>query len=249
MSRPTTLRGLPAALLTGLLAIACGPLGGTPSPTPGATPPPAPPSPTLPPVVRISSAAHAAALVFAHEHIGRMAPLLPGVIGQSAWYEATDAANGFTVTITVGAGDCQAGCIERHSWTYQVAHDGTITLVADEGDNVPIPPATGGAGPLALQMSLIAGPVCPVELNPPDPNCGPRPVVNAEVIVYDAAGQQVASGTSAADGSIALQLPPGAYYAVPQPVEGMLVQAAPLAFAGVGGDDVTLVFGYDTGIR
>lgn len=178
-----------------------------------------------------------------------MGPQIPNMIGQSEWYEAFEEVGGFGVTITVGSGDCQAGCIERHTWTYHVAYDGTITLVSDEGDDIGIPPATGTADPVTLNISLFAGPTCPVEQVPPDPNCAARPVVNAEVIVFDANGQQVASGLSASDGSVVLQVPAGAYFAIAQNVERFLGQAAPLAFAGVGGDTVGLVFEYNTGIR
>ena len=49
-----------------------------------------------------------------------MSPLRPDMIGQSTWYEAFADGDGFTVNITVGQGDCQAGCIERHTWSYRV---------------------------------------------------------------------------------------------------------------------------------
>ena len=238
-----------AILIAAVMTAGCATPGGSPSPTPGVTPSPIPPSPTMPPELEVGSPAQAAALVLAHAGFGRMQPLLPNLIGQSAWYEAFEDDNGFAVKITVGAGDCQAGCIERHTWNYTVARDGTITLVSDEGDPVPIPPATGSSDPLRLDVSLMSGPTCPVQRDPPDPNCGPRPVVNAEVAVFDTSGQQVASGVSGDDGSVALQLPAGAYYVAPQQIEGFMGQAAPLAFAGVGGDNVTLIFEYDTGIR
>ena len=66
-------------------------------------------------------------------------PLDPDLIGQSAWYEVTPASGvgAYIVSITVGWGDCQAGCIERHTWQYVVAPDGTVTLQAEGGDSVP----------------------------------------------------------------------------------------------------------------
>ena len=178
-----------------------------------------------------------------------MGPLLPGVIGQSSWYEANQEADGFAVKITVGSGDCQAGCIERHTWTYHVDYDGTVTLVADEGDDIGLPPAAGLPDPLRLRLSLVSGPVCPVEQNPPNPACAPRPVVNVELAVFDAGGTQVGSAVSGEDGVATLELPAGAYYVVAPQVEGLMRQPEPLAFAGLGGDSVTLVFTYDTGIR
>ena len=43
----------------------------------------------------------------------------------------------YIVTVTVGWGDCPAGCIERHTWQYAVAPDGTVTLQAEDGGSVP----------------------------------------------------------------------------------------------------------------
>jgi hypothetical protein len=198
----------------------------------------------------VTSAAHAAALVFASdERFARMQPLRADMIGQSAWFEASDDAAGYLVKVTVGAGDCQAGCIERHTWSFHVDHDGTVTLVGDEGADIPIdqPPPTGET--VTLTMSLISGPTCPVETVPPDPACAPRPVVNAAVVVFDANGQKVGEGMSDDHGEVALQLPPGAYFVVPAPVEGLMGQAAAQAFAALGGDQVGLLLTYDTGIR
>ena len=47
------------------------------------------------------------------------------------------------VVYTVGWGDCQAGCIDQHTWTYQVTPDGTVTLISEEGS--PVPSGGGGA--------------------------------------------------------------------------------------------------------
>jgi hypothetical protein len=250
--RSTTLRspvGLVALTLSLFMAVACGAPGSTPAPSPDPSLSPSPtPSPGL--TTQVGSAAQAAALVFASDaRFARMQPLVPDLIGQSAWYEASEDADGYAVTITFGAGDCQAGCIERHTWAYHVAHDGTITLVGESGDDIAPPPAAGTPDPITLHVSLRSGPTCPVVTNPPDPSCAERPVVNAEVVVYDAHGQQVASGTSAEDGSVTMQLPDGAYYVVAQEVEGLMGQAGPQAFAAVGGDSVGLLFSYDTGIR
>ncbi len=254
MDRPIRELAL-APLMAALLIIGCASPGASPSPAsttspnPSTQPTPVPPSPTAPAVTQVTSPAQAAAVIFAREGVGRMGSLLPDVIGQSSWYEAYEEADGFAVKITVGSGDCQAGCIERHTWTYHVDYDGTVTLVADEGDDIGLPVAKGTADPLTLRVSLTAGPVCPVERNPPDPACAPRPVVNVEIAVYDVSGSQVASAVSGEDGVATLQLPAGAYYVVAPPVDGILGKAEPLAFAGVGGDSLALVFTYDTGIR
>jgi hypothetical protein len=235
--------GLTSLTLSILFVAACGAPGGTPAPTPS-------PSPTPAPAVHVGSAAQAAALVFASDRrFAQMQPLRSDMIGQSSWFEATDDGDGYLVTITFGAGDCQAGCIQRHTYAYHVTDDGQITLVADEGDDINIAPAPGRTDPISLHVTLSSGPTCPVVTNPPDPNCADRAIANATVFVFNANGDEVAQGVTDADGNVSVQLPPGAYYVAPEPVEGLMGQAAAQAFSANGGDQVDLLFSYDTGIR
>ena len=73
----------------------------------------------------------------------------PDLIGQSAWYEVMppSGVGAFIVTVYVGWGDCPAGCIDHHTWTFSVAPDGTVTLQSEEGDEPPTDafPAAGGS--------------------------------------------------------------------------------------------------------
>jgi hypothetical protein len=66
----------------------------------------------------------------------------PELIGQCCYYEAARGQDGYRVRITMGWGDCPAGCIDHHVWTYEVSDDGEITLIGESGD--PVPP--GGIG-------------------------------------------------------------------------------------------------------
>jgi len=61
----------------------------------------------------------------------------PDLIGGCCFYEATQTADGFQVVVELGWGDCPAGCISRHRWTYKVGGDGTTTLLSETGDPVP----------------------------------------------------------------------------------------------------------------
>lgn len=106
--------------------------------------------------------------------------------------------------------------------------------------------------PTTTMLSGIvqAGPTCPVVRDPPDPACEDRPVAGAEIVVVDAQGQEVSRTTSDADGAFTFGLAAGEYQLVPQPVEGLLGTASPIAVVVVDGADiepVTIV--YDTGIR
>jgi len=246
-----------ALVLAGLFA-ACTAPGTSPSPTssPTASPsnpassPTPDPSPSPGPTGEVSSAAQAAALVFASDdRYAQMVPLRSDMIGQSAWYEATDTANGFSVLITIGSGDCQAGCIDRHTWTYSVTRDGTITLVGDEGDDVDFSPGPGDDSPVAVDVILVADPVCPVEQVPPAESCDPRPVADAEVVVRAPDGSEVARGISDAEGRVSFSVAAGAYYVEAADVEGLMLAPDSAAFSGVGGDSVGLLLGYDSGIR
>ena len=61
----------------------------------------------------------------------------PDLIGQCCYYEAARGQEGYRVRITMGWGDCPAGCIDHHTWTYEVSEDGEITVIAQSGDPVP----------------------------------------------------------------------------------------------------------------
>jgi len=96
----------------------------------------------------------------------------------------------------------------------------------------------------------VAGPVCPVERNPPDPSCAPRPVGGAVLVVSGPDGHEVARATTDSDGRWALALPPGAYVLTPEPVNGLLGVAPPIQFdVSAAGSSVSLDGTYDTGIR
>jgi hypothetical protein len=254
-----TIARISFAALVALAAVACAPAGGTltPSPSAGDSPnPTATPAPTTqtspsPEAGRVTSAAQAAALVFEANlsQFAGIGPLQRDLIGQSAWYDAFETGDGYSVVVTMGSGDCMAGCINRRTWTYGVAHDGTIELVSEEGDDIEISIDSGTSDAATIQVHLSAGPICPVEQNPPDPNCAPRAIANAEVVLRAPSGAEVARGTSGADGRVAFSVPGGAYYVEAMPVEGMMGQAEAQAFAVVGGSSIGLALGYDTGIR
>jgi hypothetical protein len=73
-------------------------------------------------------------------------PKNPDLIGGCCFYEATTTADGFQVNVELGWGDCPAGCVNRHKWSYAVARDGTTTLLSETGEPVPSGfPAGGGS--------------------------------------------------------------------------------------------------------
>lgn len=258
---------LGAVLGAAILVAGCG-AGAGPATTPPATPAPPMPSPPMPSptngAVRTEEEAVATVLALDPRFAG-IGPLSPDLIGQSAWYEVSPATVGWRVTITQGWGDCQAGCINRHTWTYDVDPRGVVTLVSEGGD--PLDESAGGdvdgvpgSPPVAIPADggpwiagrALAGPICPVERNPPDPACADRPVVGAEVVVRDGTGAEVARAVTAADGTFLVPVPGSGVYSVEaQPTTGILgTPAALLVDVGAGPAAwAAALLGYDTGIR
>jgi len=132
-----------AALVLGTVA-ACGGSAGAPATAPtatvGPTPTPVVEAPTPTPVtVVVGSPFDAATLVIATNPLFTgAAPRDEGMIGMSKWWVATPLTEGrFRIDVTIGWGDCMAGCIDRHVWTYEVWPDGTLELVSETGPEVP----------------------------------------------------------------------------------------------------------------
>jgi hypothetical protein len=120
-----------AALATSMLVVACAAGGSAPSPSPATTP-------TAVPAPVVSPEDAAARVIGSDPRFAGATELRPDAVGLSKWWEARSLeAGGFEIKITVGAGDCQAGCISRHQWTFNVAADGTVKLISESGDPVP----------------------------------------------------------------------------------------------------------------
>jgi hypothetical protein len=102
-----------------------------------------------------------------------------------------------------------------------------------------------GAGTVVLRA--LAGPTCPVESDPPDPTCAPRPVAGAAVELWGAADERVAAATTDALGVAVFEVDAGRYRVQPLPVEG--VTAPDPTTVQVGADVTSLTLDYDTGIR
>lgn len=132
---------------------------------------------------------------------------------------------------------------------------GLAACVAPAASPSSSPAASAGASSSVGNVSGVAtaGPVCPVE-RPGDSACVPRPVPGAVIVVTRAEGTEVARVTTAADGRFSLNLPPGDYLLVPQPVSGMMGTAPSVPFTvGPTGQPssspMPLQVEYDTGIR
>jgi hypothetical protein len=106
-------------------------------------------------------------------------------------------------------------------------------------------------GPARVIGTISAGPVCPVEKSPPDPQCAPRPVAGAVLVATNASGEEVGRTTSAADGTYELVITEtGAALITAMPVAGLMGTPAPVSVTVTGPGEVQhLDLQYDTGIR
>ncbi|MCI0583814.1 MAG: hypothetical protein L0227_13160 [Chloroflexi bacterium] len=135
-----------ALIVAASLAISGCATAGGPSPTPsgpassGPAATPTPPAPTPTPIAAdVAGPTDAAALVIATDpRFAGAIELTPDIIGASRWWEAEALDDGaYRITLTVGWGDCPAGCINRHTWIFEVTADGQVTLIEESGDAVP----------------------------------------------------------------------------------------------------------------
>ena len=123
-----------------------------------------------------------------------------------------------------------------------------ILMVACSGP--PKPGSTGTTTRLVMGRAT-AGPVCPVERNPPDPACAARPVAGAVLLIQDvASGREVGRVTTDHDGRFSVALATGAYRLLPRPVAGLMGGGSPVDFrVDAGQSTPPLEVSYDTGIR
>jgi Carboxypeptidase regulatory-like domain len=237
----TRISRLLTAALIAIVVGACAASGG-----PSGTPPVSGPPATTPDA--------AVARVVGHEpRLVGIAPQNPDAIGQSSWYEVAPASGvgAFVVQVRVGWGDCEAGCIDEHRWTYAVAPDGTVRVVAESGSPVPDDawPGKVSDGRTGIRGVALAGPVCPVERIPPDPSCAARPVAGAVVSVRDQAGTELARTLTGEDGTYFVELPAGRYVVTAGSVDGLMGTPAPQDAMVAAGATSTVDLAYDTGIR
>jgi len=100
-----------------------------------------------------------------------------------------------------------------------------------------------------IVVTALAGPTCPVETDPPSPECAPRPVVDAVIVVVDPGGSEVARAATGADGTVSIAVPAGTLIVTPQPVEGLPGTAPPSTVTVPPGSSISVAADYDTGIR
>jgi len=118
------------------------------------------------------------------------------------------------------------------------------------------PPNPGGpsvaGGPSSISGTVTAGPVCPVEHNPPASGCAPRAVAGATIVVSDSSGTRIASATTGPDGSYLVPVGrTGSFTVSGEPVTGLMGLPKPVSvsLSSAAGVTARADLEYDTGIR
>lgn len=99
-----------------------------------------------------------------------------------------------------------------------------------------------------VRGTVTAGPVCPVQMDPPDPSCADRPIAATLTLSRGPdGGGFVARGSSGADGTFVIHAAPGHYTLSASSREAMQCTPQPV---DVGANGFTGVLVHcDTGIR
>ena len=132
----------------------------------------------------------------------------------------------------------------RPRWPFLIAL--ALLVAACGGLSAPAQLVDPGTG---VAITAVAGPTCPVETNPPDPACAPRPVAGATILILAGPGTTVATLVTDATGTARVALRPGEYVVAAQPGAGMMGTPEPQDVTVVAGKLTPVALAYDTGIR
>lgn len=128
----------------------------------------------------------------------------------------------------------------------QVVTDETPVSSPDATPQPAAAPTTPASG-TGLKGMVLIGPACPGPARIDDPTCADKPY-QAEILVLDLKGKEIARVTSGADGSFRFDLAPGTY--VLHPFSGNPFPTAGEQQVDVLQDEYTTVqIDYDSGMR
>lgn len=99
-----------------------------------------------------------------------------------------------------------------------------------------------------IRGTVTIGPTCPVQKNPPDPNCADRPF-QAGFNVIDQEGKTVKSFSSDENGKFSVDLDPGTYVIRNIPAPGTYPRTSPQDVTVSDGKYTELNLQFDSGIR
>ena len=123
------------------------------------------------------------------------------------------------------------------------------TSPATASGSTPTLEPSAPAGSSGIEGEVVQSPICPVETDPPQPECAPRPY-EATIIVWNAdRSAQVTEFTAGEDGRFRVPLDAGDYEIEPQGEGRFPMPPPPFAVTVPPNEFVQLDIEYDTGIR
>ena len=127
-----------------------------------------------------------------------------------------------------------------------------VTVVlAISACTAPVDSSQTPSAPSGIRGTVLLGPTCPGPVDPNDPTATGEPCTtpySAQLAVLDGEGRVVTRVSSGADGTFAVDLPPGEYTLAPQ--NGDPYPTAPSQpVIVVAGSYTEVQVNYDTGIR
>jgi hypothetical protein len=134
--------------------------------------------------------------------------------------------------------------------TEAVAVDGGLAFSVADFEIAGEAETPDAAGQGAIAGTVLAGPQCPVQQDPPQPGCEDQPVVNVPVFVGPALGDGLVPMTYTDDmGTYRLSLMPGDYVVTVQSLDEYMGTPEIIEVTVEAGTLTEINFYYDTGIR
>ena len=99
-----------------------------------------------------------------------------------------------------------------------------------------------------IRGTVSLGPTCPVERDPPDPQCADKPYATKLSITRSGSSSAFATAQSASDGTFSIPVPPGSYTVSAQSGT-MLPRCAPVSVSVTSTQYAVADISCDTGIR
>ena len=145
--------------------------------------------------------------------------------------------------VTLGTVTARHRVVASYDFVLSDASPSTATVIVTKPGVSP----NGTATSSTVQGTVTMGPSCPVERNPPDPNCADRPAA-ATFSIDTPAGVHVADASSGPDGKLSLSLPAGTYV-ISLKTTAAMPSMAPQTFVVAGSSPTELSLQLDSGIR
>lgn len=132
--------------------------------------------------------------------------------------------------------------VKGYTFSLTSATEQNVTITVAPSSLIPVPVSASG-----VSGYIHIGPTCPVEKDPPDPQCADKPYANVTVIATNGAGKEYAGKTDDT-GTFRIDLPVGAYVIRTSPVK-IYPRCAPVNTKVTASAFTSVDIACDSGIR